>query len=182
MSKTVIAVLAALVVVGGAIYFLQEPIGMYMTKRHSPFQEVELQNNGLDVIIDYCRPYMKGREIFGGLVPYGEVWRTGANEATTFTVNEDVMFGGKKLAAGTYGLFTIPEPDSWTIILNSVAEQWGAFDYDPTRDVLRVEAKTEPVEQPLEQLTITLGATDSGMELVFAWDSTAVRVPISPAQ
>jgi hypothetical protein len=92
-----------------------------------------------DIAVTYHTPSVKGREIWGKLVPFGKVWRTGANEATTITFNDDVIVQGEKLAAGTYSLFTIPEThDNWTIIFNSDPKQWGAFEYKPDKDVLRV--------------------------------------------
>ncbi len=96
------------------------------------------------VHIMYGRPSVNGRDIFGGLVPYDEVWRTGANEATTITFSDDVTIEGQPLAAGTYGLFTLPTADSWTFIFNRTAEQWGAFNYDSAEDALRVEVAPGP--------------------------------------
>ena len=94
-----------------------------------------------DVTITYSRPSARGRQIFGGLVPYGQVWRTGANEATTISFSDDVTINGQALPKGTYSLHTIPGKDSWTIIFNKVADQWGSFNYDQAKDALRVTAK-----------------------------------------
>ena len=89
------------------------------------------QHVGLtDIEIDYSRPGIKGREIFGGLVPYGKVWRTGANQATKIIFSTPVKLNGAEIPAGTYGLFTIPGKDEWTVIINKGAEQWGAYKYD----------------------------------------------------
>jgi len=93
---------------------------------------------GATLSINYGSPSVRGRKIWDGLVPYGMVWRTGANEATRFTTDKDIMVEGKPLPAGTYGFFAIPSAGQWTIIFNSVANQWGAFKYDSTKDVLRV--------------------------------------------
>jgi Protein of unknown function (DUF2911) len=94
-----------------------------------------------EIKIDYSRPGVKGRTIWGDLVPYNKVWRAGANEATTISFSSDVSIEGKKLPAGKYSLFTIPEKEEWTIIFNKVAEQWGAFEYNETEDALRVSVK-----------------------------------------
>ncbi len=96
-----------------------------------------------DVRIDYSRPGVKGREIWGGLVPYNKVWRAGANEATKITFSADVKINGKTLKAGSYGFFTIPTKDKWTIIFNKVADQWGAFEYNEAEDALRLEVSPE---------------------------------------
>ena len=102
--------------------------------------------DGVEVTLEYGRPNVKGREIWGGLVPWDKVWRTGANEATTISFSADVTVGGETLAAGTYGLFTIPGEDEWTFIFNKVAEQWGAGSYDAGQDALRVSAKPEEAD------------------------------------
>ncbi|NNE34204.1 MAG: DUF2911 domain-containing protein, partial [Rhodothermales bacterium] len=94
-------------------------------------------DDGTYVKIVYSSPRKRGREIFGGLVPYGEVWRTGANEATELTVTNGVLLNGNVLAAGTYALFTIPGDEQWTVIINRNLGQWGAYDYDPEADVVR---------------------------------------------
>lgn len=94
--------------------------------------------DGVDVSLEFGRPNVNGRKVWGGIVPYGEVWRTGANEATTITFGADVKIEGQPLAAGTYGLFTKPGEGEWTIIFNKTAEQWGSFNYSATEDALRV--------------------------------------------
>jgi hypothetical protein len=107
-------------------------------KLASPRDSVSGTENGADISINYGSPSVKKRKIWGGLVPYGQVWRTGANEATRFTTSKDIMVEGKALPAGTYGFFAIPSETQWTIIFNSIPNQWGAFKYDSTKDVLRV--------------------------------------------
>src|SRR5581483_11167685 len=103
-----------------------------------------MQTVGLtDVTITYSRPGVKGRQIWGARVPWDKVWSTGANEATTFTVSDDVTINGQRLPKGTYRLPTIPGKDQWTIIFNNVANQWGSFNYDASKDALRVTAKPE---------------------------------------
>ncbi|MPR34235.1 DUF2911 domain-containing protein [Salmonirosea aquatica] len=151
------------------------------TKKASPEQTVALKQGGKDVTVFYCRPYKKGREIFGGLVPYGEVWRTGANEATTFTTKNELVIGGKLLPAGEYTLWTIPERDKWTVIFNSKQYGWGvSFDgkasHEADADVLKVEVPTEVLSVPVEQFTISFNEAVPAMEL--AWDQTKVAVPL----
>jgi Protein of unknown function (DUF2911) len=111
--------------------------------RISPKAKVEQIVGFTTVTIDYSRPGVKGREIWGGLVPYNTVWRAGANEATKITFSSDVIVNGKKLKAGSYGFFTIPTKDKWTLIFNRVADQWGAFEYNEEEDVLRIQVTPE---------------------------------------
>ena len=145
--------------------------------RPSPAAQATATVDGVDVTIDYSQPSVKGREIYGDLVPYGEVWRTGANEATTFEVSGDVTVEGETLPAGKYALFTIPDEDQWTLIFNKQAEQWGAFDYDESQDALRVEVTPEDSE-PTEQLTFTI--SDDG-EVSMMWADKAVTFDVGSA-
>jgi len=111
--------------------------------RISP-KAVVIQTVGFtDVRIDYSRPGVKEREIWGGLVPFNKVWRAGANEATKITFSTDVKINGKTLKAGSYGFFTIPIKDKWTLIFNKIADQWGAFEYNEAEDALRIEGTPE---------------------------------------
>ncbi len=153
----------------------QEPL----TPRPSPLEMVTMKYEDTYVKITYCRPSKKGREIFGGLEPYGKVWRTGANEATEITITGDIMIGGEKLMAGTYSFFTIPEEKEWTIIINSDLGQWGAFTYNADHDVLRVTAQTESTDQIYEAFTIEFeqkGIQKTNLNLI--WDRTKVIIPI----
>ena len=111
--------------------------------RISPKAKVEQVVGFTTVTIEYSRPGVKGREIWGGLVPYNVVWRAGANEATKITFSDDVIINGKILKAGSYSFFTIPTKDKWTIIFNRVADQWGAFEYNEEEDILRLQVKPE---------------------------------------
>ena len=128
-------------------------------------------------VVEYGRPSVRGREIFGDLVPYGEVWRAGANEATTLTVTQDVLVGGAPLAAGTYSLFAVPGDETWTVILNGVAQQWGAYEYDAAQDVLRTEVIAETGRPVQEQLLMLFEDVDAeGATLILAWDD--IRIPV----
>lgn len=146
--------------------------------RVSPKASVMQQVGLTTVTVQYNRPSMRGREIFGGLVPWGEVWRTGANEATTIEFSDDVTIDGQKLARGLYSLHTIPGQDQWTLIFNSEAKQWGSYNYDQAKDALRVAVK--PRQAPHEHETLTIAfpkVTMSSAEAVIAW--AGVMVPFT---
>jgi hypothetical protein len=128
----------------------------------------------------YSRPSMNGRAIFGKLVPYGQVWRTGANEASEIKFYRDVVLSGKKVKAGTYALFTIPNEKEWTIILNTDLDYWGAYSYQAKNDVLRVPAKASPVDQKAENFTIHFeGTGESKGVMKLTWEQTQAEVPFS---
>lgn len=130
------------------------------------------------VKVIYSRPQMNGREVFGKLVPFGKVWRTGANEATEIKLYHDVELGGKNVRAGTYSLFTIPNEKEWTIILSSDLDYWGAFSYKQANDVLRVTVPATTTGTAVENFTIQFeskGENKGSMKL--AWDKTVVDVP-----
>jgi hypothetical protein len=131
---------------------------------------------GKNISVRYGRPYKKGREIFGGLVPFGKVYRCGADSATTVTFERDASFGGKSVKAGTYTLFVIPNKESWTIILNSQLGQWGAYSYDKykDKDVLHTVVPVKKTGKLVEQLTISLPAN----EMIIEWDQTKLTIPV----
>jgi hypothetical protein len=153
------------------------------TKSFSPEGEAVFSEGKLTVKVVYNRPFKKGREIFGGLVPYDKVWRTGANEATTFETNQDLVIEGKTLKAGKYSLWTIPRSESWTVIFNSEYGQWGintkGANRDPARDVLQVDVLAVQQNQVFEQFTISFEKTGEEAEMVLIWDKTVVAVPFS---
>ncbi|MFC2145783.1 DUF2911 domain-containing protein [Acidobacteriota bacterium] len=146
------------------------------TKRKSKNGKVEGTIDGINVTLEYGRPNVKERQIWGGLVPFDKVWRTGADEATTFTISKDVKVEGKKLAAGTYSLFTIPGEAEWTIIFNKVAKQWGAYKYDSAQDALRVNVKPAAAEH-VEEMTFKI----EGNKVVLLWEKLSVPFVISAA-
>jgi hypothetical protein len=130
-----------------------------------------------DIEIVYSRPGVKGREIFGGLVPYGQVWRTGANAATKITFSTPVKLNGTDVPSGTYALFTIPGEDEWTIIINKGAAQWGAFQYDEKADVARFKATPLPLTRSMETFTIEFtDLRDETARLNLVWDKTLVPI------
>lgn len=130
--------------------------------------------------IIYSRPSKNGRDVFGKLVPYGKVWRVGANEETEIKFYRDVMIDGKSIKAGTYALFAIPEEKEWTIILNSDLDQWGAYSYDEKKDILRFKATVSKPEAVIENFSIVMEKADSkNLKLFMGWDNVVVSVPIS---
>jgi len=127
-----------------------------------------------DVTINYCRPSVRGRAVWGSLVPLDKVWRTGANEATTITFGDEVTVGDTKLPAGTYGLFTVPGREEWTVVFNKGAKQWGAFNYNAADDVLRVKVKPQTASfTELMTFTFTgVGATSA--EVALTWEKLRI--------
>jgi hypothetical protein len=149
------------------------------TPRVSPDAVVKQTIGTTDLTVTYCRPGVKSRVIWGDLVPYDKPWRTGANEATNFTTTDPIQFGGQKLAAGSYALLTIPGKDEWTVVLNSEKDLWGAFEYKPDKDVLRVKVKPTAAEA---QEWMEFGFEDltpNSANLVLRWEKLEVAVPIS---
>ncbi len=145
------------------------------SKRKSPPAQVSKEIDGTKITIDYSQPSKRGREIFGGLEAYGKVWRTGANESSWIELSDDVEVEGKKLAAGKYGLFSIPGEDEWTIIFNKKWDGWGAYEYKEADDVLRVNVKPSATDEVVEQLTINI---ENSGDVIIAWDQTKVEFSI----
>lgn len=150
------------------------------TPQPSSTQEVK-QNFGLSKIeLSYSRPGMKGRKIFGDLVPYGKVWRTGANQATTLTFGDDVTIGGTKIPAGKYGLLTIPDATEWTVIITKQTDVTSPAAYKQDQDVVRIKAKPVELGFPVETFSIMFGdITGNSCNLDIIWDNIAVAVPIT---
>jgi len=142
--------------------------------RISPKAEIMQQVGFTDVRIVYSRPGVKGRTIWGKLVPYDAVWRAGANEATKITFSTDVTIEGKKLKKGSYSFFAIPGKNEWTIIFNKVADQWGAFEYNESEDALRVKVKTEKASWQ-EWLSYTINkVSDTSAVIRLEWEKLKV--------
>jgi len=142
--------------------------------RPSPKATVTQTVGLTDVTIAYCRPSVRGRAIWGGLVPYDQVWRTGANEATTITFADDVTIEATTLPAGTYGLFTVPGKDEWTVVFNKGAKQWGAYEYKQAEDALRIKAKPQPAEFH-EVMTFSFPAVSTeSAQVALAWEKLQV--------
>ncbi|MEJ2004627.1 MAG: DUF2911 domain-containing protein, partial [Cyclobacteriaceae bacterium] len=147
-------------------------------QRPSPTAIVTVKYEDTYVKVTYSQPHKRDRNIFGDLVPYGEVWRTGANEATEITITEDIEMAGNRVEAGTYSLFTIPGPDDWTIILNSELGQWGSYNYNEDSDVLRFTVPSQATDTPWEAFTIAFDQNNSNAEMKLMWDRTMVSIPI----
>ena len=154
------------------------------TKKHSPEDLVIYEQDDVQIEVFYNRPYKKGRDIFGGLVPYDEVWRTGANEATTFKTNKDLNIEGSTLKSGKYTLWTIPGETSWVIIFNKKMYSWGVSFSDGKAsrveqfDVLKVEVPISKNLKPVEQFTIYFDEQFGNINMFLAWDDIVVPVSI----
>lgn len=147
--------------------------------RNSPIVIANLKTTENNYVkCTYGQPLKKGREIFGNLVPYGKLWRTGANEATEITFTTNIQIGETQLLAGTYTLFSIPNKDKWTIILNSELGQWGDFDYDANKNVLTYEAPVSANSDIYEGFTIQFEDVNNGFNMLLLWDNVKVSVPI----
>jgi hypothetical protein len=173
----VIAGSIALLLLGGFVY-------VRMQKSHSPEDTVKFKMGDLAIDLFYNRPYKKGRVIFGGLVPYDKVWRTGANEASTLQTNKTLNIEGKELPPGKYSIWTIPGETSWRVMFNSEIPSWGVdfsgqTNRNPDTDVVTVEVPAMSQEKEIEQFTILIEKVDDEYELIFLWDKTLVAVPFT---
>ncbi|MDO4224564.1 MAG: DUF2911 domain-containing protein, partial [Bergeyella zoohelcum] len=143
----------------------------YEVPAASPRQKVEQQFSISKISVDYGRPGVKGRKIFGELVPFGKIWRAGANSSTKITFGQSVNFGGKTVPAGTYGLFVLPTEKEWKVILNKDFQQWGAYTYDEKLNVAEVSVPVQKLAEKEEWLDISILPVDTeNSNLVFKWD------------
>jgi hypothetical protein len=134
---------------------------------------------GKTIKTDYSSPRMKGRKIYGGLVPFGEVWRTGANDATTFVASADVTVGGKTVPAGSYTIFTVPNADGWKLIINKKTGEWGIpYKYE-SDELARVDMKVSKLPSQMENFTISYDKSGSGCMMHIDWETTRASVDIS---
>jgi hypothetical protein len=149
-------------------------------KRVSPPAQAQCKfSDGKTLTINYSSPRAKGRKIFGDLVPYGEVWRTGANEATTFVTTANLSVGGKDVPAGNYTIFTVPAADKWTLIVNKKTGEWGIpYKYE-SDELLRTDMKVSPSSSPVENFTIALNSMGGNCTLNMSWENTQASVDIS---
>lgn len=182
MKKFLLVLSVILIIILGVLTYFR----VYYTKSFSPEDEVTFANGDLKIHVLYNRPFKKGRVIFDsqGLVPYGKVWRTGANEATIFETNKDLNFADKTLKAGRYSFFTIPGEQTWSIIFNEETGQWGVgfngeANRNPAKDVLTVDAPSVLQGKEFEQFTISIEQAGEEMELILMWDKTLVSVPFT---
>ena len=155
--------------------YAQDPL----VPRPSPLEMITMRFEDVYVKVTYCRPSKKDREIFGGLVPYGEVWRTGANEATEITFTQPISIGEELVEAGSYSIFTIPEKESWTIIFSKDLGLWGNYDYNAEHDIARFIVPVQEIDEVFEPFTIEFEqAKLPQTNLVFTWDKTRVVLPL----
>jgi hypothetical protein len=153
--------------------FASRPLGQL-----SPHDTARASVGGAAVWVDYSRPQKRGREIFGNIVPWNTVWRTGANEATQFSTSADLVIGGATVPAGKYTLWTLPTQNGWKLIINKQTGQWGT-EYHPERDLVRVDTKVETLARPVEELVIGFDPAPAGATLTITWDKTKVSVPVA---
>ena len=144
----------------------------------SPPDSVRASVAGASVAVRYSRPSMRGRVIFGNVVPWNQVWRTGANQATVFETSADLVIAGAPVPAGKYSLWTLPSPGGWKLIVNRNTGQWGT-DYDAQYDLARLDMKVEPLRQPVEQFTIAIEPSGKRGVLKLEWERTRVSVPVT---
>ncbi len=178
--------LIVLVVLSLFFFIFGKPYLQEQTKKHSPEKTATYQKNGMDLAVKYSSPFKKNRVIFGELVPYNKIWRTGANEPTTFTTNTDISIIDKKLSAGTYSLWTRPKKESWEVMFNKEVPEWGVTilsggaetTRDPEQDVVQVETPTENLSTTQESFTIDFEENEQ-LYLIFSWNQTKVKVPIN---
>lgn len=146
------------------------------SKRPSPPGTAQVMLKGKNISIDYSRPFLKGRKVGQELAPYGKVWRTGANEATTLTTDIDLDIGGTKVPAGKYTLWTLPSEGTWKLIVNKQTGQWGTK-YDESQDLARIDMKKSSLPQTVEQFTISFDKkSESTADLNLDWENTCVYV------
>ncbi|WP_242085336.1 DUF2911 domain-containing protein [Aestuariivivens sediminis] len=175
--------MAILIIVAVGI-FVYSYLNDGFQKRKSPKKTVSFKVDDLKLEVFYNRPSKRGREIFGALVPYNEVWRTGANEATTFATNKTLKIGTDSLNAGKYTLWTIPNDTAWQVIFNSKQYEWGV-DHEtlkalrePKYDVVNVVVPVEKIDNTVEQFTIAFDNSTDNLFLTMAWDNVKIEVPL----
>jgi hypothetical protein len=150
-----------------------------LSPRPSPLSVITARYKDTYLKITYSQPHKKGRTVFGSLVPYGQVWRTGANEATEMTITKDIFINGQLLPAGTYSIFTIPEKEKWTIIINKEPGLWGSYNYNPKMDAFRFDTTIQPDQSVVyEPFTIIIDQKNNKADLILLWDKTKVSFPI----
>lgn len=147
--------------------------------RPSPLAIVNMRYKDAYFKITYSQPHKRSRTVFGKLVPYGQIWRTGANEATEMTLTRDMLINNQLLKAGTYSIFTIPENDKWTIIINAEPGLWGSYNYNQALDVMRFDVPIQHMSPIVyEAFTIQLLQRNEMADLLMAWDNIKVTIPL----
>ena len=174
MKKSVSLLLIGLLIFSTNQISAQEDV----SKRKSPPAEVSGKVGPSEITINYSQPFVKGRTVWGDLVPYDKVWRTGANEATTINFSKDIIVGGNLIEAGKYALFTIPSKGEWVVIFNSVHEQWGAYKYDEAKDVLRIKVTPTTASEMTEKMTIEIVDGDRSGMINIKWEKLVIPVKL----
>jgi hypothetical protein len=155
---------------------------MDMSYYPNNFPILKIQNKANEPLLArvlYSRPQKNGRSVFGDLIEYGKVWRLGANECTEIELYKDAKIDNTRLKKGRYSMYAIPYQDKWTLIFNRETDIWGAFQYDNKKDVLRTDLKLEKQQDPIEAFTLLFDKTDSGANMVMAWDNVKATLPIT---
>jgi hypothetical protein len=170
--KTSSSLISALIFLASStLLCAQEP-------RISPHVKADVELKGQTITIDYGSPRIRGRQIMGKLVPYGQVWRTGADEATSLKTTADLEIGGTKVPAGSYTIYTLPSQSAWKLIINKQTGQWGT-EYDQSQDLARVDLTKTTLSSPLEAFTIKFDKTSpDAATLVLEWEATKLSVPV----
>lgn len=169
-----------IIITAAAVFALLSADAQLRTPAPSPTQTIKQDFGLASVELSYSRPAMKGRKVFGDLVPFGKVWRTGANSATTINFGEEVTIGGKKIPAGKYGLLSIPDKNSWTLIISKQLDVTSPAAYKQDMDVVRVDAKTMKMDDNMESFTMQFAnVKPTSCELHIMWENTAVALPIT---
>jgi hypothetical protein len=169
-----------IIITAAAVFALLSADAQLRTPAPSPTQTIKQDFGLASVELSYSRPAMKGRKVFGDLVPFGKVWRTGANNATTINFGEEVTIGGKKIPAGKYGLLSIPDKNSWTLIISKQLDVTSPAAYKQDMDVVRVDAKTMKMDDNMESFTMQFAnVKPTSCELHIMWENTAVALPIT---
>ena len=150
------------------------------SKRPSPPAKAECKlSGGKSLTIDYSSPRAKGRKIYGGIVPYGEVWRAGANEATTFVTDADLNVGGTSVPAGSYTIFAVPNADKWSLVISKKTGEWGTAYPGPSEDLARIDMKASKLATPVENFTISFDQSGAGCALHMDWETTRASVDVA---
>ena len=149
--------------------------------RPSPPAKAECKlSNGKTITVDYSSPRAKGRKIFGALVPYGQVWRAGANEATSFVTTGDISVGGKTVPAGKYTIFAIPGEEKWSLVISKKTGEWGTAYPGPENDLARIDMKVSKTSAPVENFTTAFDQSGNGCTMRMEWENTRASVEVTP--
>jgi hypothetical protein len=178
-KKIIISIVVLVAILVAAGFFLQQ-----RNRQMSPPGKASLSSGDLMVEVEYSRPSVRGRKIFGSereeaLLPYGKYWRLGANEATQIKFSTDVLFNGAPVKKGVYRIYAIPGPETFDIALNSELGKWGYSEPDYSKDILKTKVPVEKTEAPVELYTIRLEETTAGIDVIFEWADTRFRVPVT---